>query len=668
MAYMIQTIRGRDVDVPVILVGTLIIFFLVLFRLAGMSEALEKREQSSRLLFESSPLPMWVFDVADLHFLAVNDAAVDHYGYSRDEFFSMTIRDIRPDTDVPQLLDHLAGRDPATFNEGEWHHRTKAGVELEVDVVSHAINFEDREARLVVAIDVTERNRVAREKDVLEGQLQQAQKLEAVGQLAGGVAHDFNNLLAVIMNYVRFVKEGLDPTSTAHEDLTQVVEAGNKAAKLVRQLLAFSRREIVTPEILDLNEVVTDMEKILRRTIKESISLVFSPQGNLRHIEMDRGRLEQVLVNLAVNADAAMPDGGFLEITTSNQTVDEEAASQKAELHAGNYVRLSVSDNGFGMSQEVAGRIFEPFFTTKPVGQGTGLGLATVYGIVKQTGGYIYVYSEESRGTTFNLYLPATSAATEKRLDQAPVQLAGGSETILVVEDEPGVRRIAERILSSAGYQVMSTEDPLDAIELVRSDERHFDLLLTDVIMPNLSGKELALRLRRLRPGLRALFMSGYTDEIIAKQGILEPGVRFLQKPFGAEELLPAVREVLNSHSNGLTSHHPRILIVDDEEPMRNVLRLFLETNHFNVVGEAAGGETAIEMARVLDPDIIVLDYAMPGMDGAEAAPLLRVAAPRSRILAFSAALTCLPEWADGFLTKERIGEMLPELEKLSPS
>ena len=665
-AYGIQTLQGNEVDVPVILIGTITIFFLVLFRLAGMSEALQKREQSSRLLFESSPLPMWVFDIETLHFLAVNDAAISHYGFTRDEFLHMTIRDIRPDEDVAPLMEHLGDRDPKKLDEGVWRHCNKAGDTLDVEVVSHAITFEERAARLVVAIDVTQRNRVAREKESLEAQLQQAQKLEAVGQLAGGVAHDFNNLLAVILNYVRFVKDDLDPASAAHEDLEQVMEAGHKAAKLVRQLLAFSRREIVTPEVLDINEAVLEMEQILRRATKESISLVITPQAKLWHVQMDRGQLEQVLVNLAVNADGAMPDGGLLEITTSNQSIDEETAAQKAELRAGDYVRLSVSDNGFGMSQEVAARIFEPFFTTKPVGQGTGLGLATVYGIVKQTGGYIYVYSEESRGTTFNLYFPASFQDVDRRPEEIPTEkLAGGSETILVVEDEPGVRRIAERILTTAGYEVMSAEDPLDAIAMVHNSHRHIDLLLTDVIMPNLSGKELASRLRRMRPGLKTVFMSGYTDEIIAKQGVLEPGVRFLQKPFGAKELLPVLRDALAHQTQGEGMHEPRILIVDDEETMRQVLRLFLETNHYAIVGEAADGDEAIEMARTLDPDIIVLDHMLPGLDGSQVAPLLRIASPRSRILAFSGVLPEKPEWADGWLSKGHIGEILQLLEEL---
>ncbi|HET7482181.1 MAG TPA: response regulator, partial [Actinomycetota bacterium] len=529
--------------------------------------------------------------------------------------------------------------------------------------------FDEHQARLAVVVDVTDRKRMSAEKETLERQLWQAQKLEAVGQLAGGIAHDFNNLLAVMLNYISFVKAELDPSSSEYEDLGEAMSAGERAAQLVEHLLTFSRRELVSPEVLDVNVVVRDMEKILRRSVKESVDLKITAGDDLWRSKIDRGRLEQVLVNLVVNADAAMPDGGVLEISTRNNAIDEVAASHRAELEAGDYVRLSVSDTGLGMPAEVASHIFEPFFTTKPVGEGTGLGLATVYGVVKKAGGYIYVYSEEGCGSTFNIYLPATTSPADLRIEESVAEPAGGTETVLVVEDEAGVRDIAVRILTEAGYQVMSAGDPLDALEMVRTDGSHIDLVLTDVIMPNLSGKALVERLRNKRAGLRVLYMSGYTDEVIANQGVLDPGVRLLQKPFDARALLSAVREALNDDLAVVdVPQKRRVLVVDDEAPMRQVLRLFLETNGFLVVGEAEDAPSAIEMARTLDPDLIVLDHLLHGMTGGDAAPMLRVCAPDTRILAFSAALDAKPEWADGWLTKERIAEMVPALEELVPA
>ena len=625
-------------------------------------EALRMSEQNSRLLFDTSPLPMWVFDRRNLDFLAVNDAAIEHYGYSRNQFLSMKITDIRPDDEADRLLDVLADNGD---HSGEWIHRTRDGRLIDVEIATHTLEFAGRPASLVVAQDITERKRIQGEKENLERQLRQSQKLEAVGQLAGGVAHDFNNLLAVILNYGRFVREELPEGTPMHEDVTQVLNAADRAARLVKQLLAFSRREIVKPEVVHLNAVVDDVHKMLTRTIKESINLVIDLSDDLWNTEADRGQLEQVLLNLAVNADAAMPNGGTLEIKTANRTIGEEAASQKAELSAGNYVCLTVSDDGAGMSEEIVAHIFEPFFTTKAVGQGTGLGLSTVYGIVKQAEGYIYVYSEPGQGTSFNIYLPARGVTVEAQgVPEVDLERHGGNETILVVEDEEGVRDITERILKSAGYDVMVAESPAVALALI-NDGRPVDLLLSDVIMPGLSGRDLARRLQSARPRMKTIFMSGYTDEIIARQGVLDEGVTFLQKPFGPEELLPLVREVLDNEQSPVPDRSLGVLIVDDDEPMREVLKLYLSTANFHIVGEAANGEDAIEMARDLRPDVIVLDHFMPGMSGAQTAPGLRVASPDSKICAFSAVLNETPAWADAFLSKERIGELPPVLDTL---
>jgi PAS domain S-box-containing protein len=629
-------------------------------------DALRKSEARSRRLFEGSPLPMWVYDLETLAFVAVNDAAVEHYGYSRDEFMTMTIKDIRPPEEVTALLDNLQKPRQDFEMSGVWRHQVKGGRLIDVEIASHLVEFDGGEAVMVVAQDVTERNRIESEKESLELQLRQAQKLEAVGQLAGGIAHDFNNLLAVIINYAGFVRSDVEDDSTK-EDVDEILSAADKAANLVRQLLAFSRREIIRPSVLDLNDVISDMQKMLRRTIKESIDLVVDLDGSPWHIEADRGQLEQVILNMVVNADAAMPHGGSLQIKTSRRVFDDNTAGARPEFDPGNYMCLSISDNGAGMSKETAAHIFEPFFTTKPIGEGTGLGLSTAYGIVKQAGGDISVYSEPGLGTTFNVFLPATDAApAEEPVIEADGATYAGTETVLVVEDEAGVREIARRLLTTAGYKVLVASDPIAAQLIAQQHRDEIAVLLTDMIMPNLSGKELAESLRRSMPELKVVFMSGYTDQIVANHGVLEEGVVFLQKPFGPSELLPLMREVITGTGSENTGARPgaghTVLIVDDDEPMREVLSLLLEANDFRVLGTAAGGKDAIDLARDLHPDLVLLDFLMPEMNGDVAAPLLRAASPGSRIFAFSAVLNESPSWADGFLSKEAIEDLPPVL------
>lgn len=547
-AYAIETARGREVDVGVILAGSLAIFILVLFRMAGLAKTLRHREERFRSLIQNASDVFAILDATGRS-TYVSPANERILGYGPNEIVGTTsFSHVHPDdvdgatrffADVlssPSQLKEVLLR--VGHKDGSWRWVEAAATNLLHDpsVLGIIANYHD----------VTEKKLADDAREHLERQLRQSQKLEAVGQLAGGVAHDFNNLLAVILNYARFLREDLEGTAGA-EDADQILLATNKAANLVRQLLAFSRREIIKPEVLDLNNVVSDMERMLRRTTKESISIVVQKEPELWRTEVDPGQLEQVVLNLVVNADAAMPDGGTLQIRTGNRKVDEVVAGQRVGFDAGDYVWLSVSDDGVGITKEVVPHIFEPFFTTKPVGEGTGLGLSTAYGIVKQAGGDITVYSEPGKGTTFNIYLPATSAAvTETKTTIARARTYTGTETILVVEDEQGVREIAQRLLTNAGYKVLASESPLEALAMIDRDKPQVDLLVTDVIMPGLSGKELAVRLAAKIPGLPTIYMSGYTDEIIARQGILEEGVSFLQKPFGEEDLLPLVRDVID--------------------------------------------------------------------------------------------------------------------------
>jgi PAS domain S-box-containing protein len=503
--------------------------------------ALRESEQRYRALFESSPFPTWVQDAETLAILAVNGAAVERYGYTRQEFQGLTARDLRVTADLRSLNEQLdkIGTDAAP----EVHtarHRTKDGTELEVEVNGRAVELGGRRVRLVSIRDVTERKR-------LEEQFRQAQKMEAVGRLAGGVAHDFNNVLNVILGYVELTLRTMEEGDRRRRNLLEIRKAGDHAASLTRQLLAFGRGQVLQPRVLDLNAVVVDMDRMLRRMIGEDVELVTALCADLGHVKADPSQIDQVILNLAVNARDAMPGGGKLTIETADVELDGHG---QPVLPAGRYVMLAVTDTGCGMPKNVQEHIFEPFFTTKEKDKGTGLGLATVYGIVKQSGGGIAVYSEVDAGSTFKIYLPRVEASADAAPAGAHVaEAAGGSETVLLVEDDPAVRALTFEVLTESGYQVLAASGGPEAITLVESHPARIDLLLTDVVMPRMNGRELARRLHEIRPGLATLYMSGYAPGAIVHQGVLEPGLAFIAKPLRPADLTRKVREVLDAHA-----------------------------------------------------------------------------------------------------------------------
>ena len=382
-----------------------------------------------------------------------------------------------------------------------------------------------------------------------ERQLVQSQKLEAVGRLAGGISHDFNNLLTVILGYSDIVKRNLESTDPLRRNVDEIIKASERAASLTRQLLAFSRKQVMQPKVFDLNTVVSDLEKMLRRMIGEDIELRVSAEADLGNIKADPVQLEQVIMNLVVNARDAMPKGGKLTIETANVCLDESYSREHVSVVPGDYVMLAISDTGCGMNEETRQRIFEPFFTTKEQGKGTGLGLSMVYGIVKQSGGNIWVYSEEGHGTTFKIYFPRVTAQAEEYKRASTVfEVPGGNETILLVEDAEWVRTLARQVLETAGYRVFEAENANAAISLCdRMNGNRIDLLLTDVVMPGMSGNDMSRVLQKKQPDMPVLYMSGYTDDAIVQHGVLEAGINFLQKPFTPAALASKVREVLDA-------------------------------------------------------------------------------------------------------------------------
>jgi signal transduction histidine kinase/sensor domain CHASE-containing protein/ActR/RegA family two-component response regulator len=506
----------------------------------------ERHAERVRLsvMVEKMPAIVWTADTR-LEIESAMGAGLNALGLRARDSVGMSILDFffTKDNDAPPIAAHrnaLLGQ--AVAYDAAWKDRR---------FESHVQPLRDSEGVIQgvigVALDITERER-------LTDQLRQSQKMQAVGELAGGVAHDFNNLLMVVKGHSQLLLDRLPDASPMRLSVEQVEKAADRAASLTRQLLAFSRKQVLQPRVLDMNEAVGGMIRMFSRVIGENIEMAFLPGGKLGRVKADPGQIEQVLLNLVVNARDAMPSGGRLTIETSNVELDRGYAATHTSLEPGLYVMLTVTDTGCGMDAETQARIFEPFFTTKGPGKGTGLGLATVYGVVKQSGGYIYVYSEVGRGTTFKIYLPQVTDELDKLVPETGKgRSARGTETILFVEDEQSVRELVRDYLVAAGYCLLEAADGIQALKVAAAHPGPVHMLITDVVMPHLSGPELATKLSSERPALKVLFISGYTDDTVFRHGVLEGGVAFLQKPFNLKALAQKIREVLNGEPSPTT-------------------------------------------------------------------------------------------------------------------
>jgi hypothetical protein len=498
----------------------------------------EMSEERHRFLFEASPLPLWVFDPTTLQFLAVNEAMVRLLGHAREELLAMTVDEVKPASDVPELRRGIEGLRPGSVHHvGVRPYRCKDGRMVDVDITSHAMMFDGRVAQLAIGVDVTQSRR-------MEEQLRQAQKMEAVGQLAGGVAHDFNNILAVILANSEMAIEQLGDHPVI-EDLREIEAAALRAAGLTRQLLTFSRQQPREVKTVALNSVVINLEKMLSRIVGEDIGLsaVLSPQ--LGSISADIGQLEQVVMNLVVNARDAMPNGGRLSIETSNVELDELAAAP-CGVSPGRYVMLAIRDTGCGMSAATRSRIFEPFFTTKPVGKGTGLGLSTVFGIVKHSQGAIAVTSELGVGTTFRVYLPRVHEVEVDPLPPTHAQIAPRRHgRVLVVEDDARLREVLQRRLTSWGYSMQVATTAEHALAVLDAAAEPFQLIMTDLVMPGLDGRSFATQVLASWPDAKILFMSGYSDHAAVKTTAISAAEHFIAKPFTSEQLASAIDRTL---------------------------------------------------------------------------------------------------------------------------
>ena len=461
----------------------------------------------------------------------------------------------REGSEQSQLAEELKTR--AGRMEAEIYRRAQELQEANRQLREFQAELEERvlarTADLQRAYDELQRQIAEREKteEALfrsEEQLRQSQKLEAIGRLAGGIAHDFNNLLTVILSYSDMLLHDLPSDDPRHAEITQIQRAGTRAADLTRQLLAFSRQQVLDPSNLDVNEVLTSVSNILSRVVGEDVEVKMQLGSGIGSVRADRSQIEQVIMNLVVNSRDAMPDGGRITIRTESVDLNEGLAGSHLEVSAGSYVMITVSDTGVGMDRETQERVFEPFFTTKERGKGTGLGLSTAFGIVKQSGGSIWLYSEPGAGTTFKIYLPRVRAAADVAVRPgAAVELPRGTETVLLVEDEEQVRTVAGSILRRAGYTVLQAASPGEAIAIAQRAEVPIDLLVSDVIMPKMNGRQMAERILSAQPSIKVLFMSGYTDDVILHHGVLDGGVAFLQKPLTRESLTRRVRQVLDS-------------------------------------------------------------------------------------------------------------------------
>jgi len=500
--------------------------------------ALRETSETLRTLIDASPVAIMSLDLAG-RVTVWNRAAERMFGWSDREVLGQPLPTV-PEDKRTEFEAAVARNRRGEASIYETQRNRKDGSL--VNVLTSTAAILDSEGRVVatmaIIVDMTEQKQ-------LEEQLRQAVKMEGIGRLAGGIAHDFNNLLTVIAGRIYLLMSELPAGHAMRRDLQLIEQTGERAAALTRQLLAFSRKQILAPVVLDLNEVVTSMKQLLERVLGEDIDLIIDLDPSLDRVLADQGQLEQVILNLAVNARDAMPDGGQLVLESSNVEVDDTYVRQHVELPPGPYVALAVTDTGIGMNAETLARIFEPFFTTKEVGRGTGLGLATAYGIVKQSNGHITVYSEPGDGTTFRVYLPKAQGNVAATV-AVEISTPSGTETVLLVEDDLDLRTLAHEILQQQGYIVLESEDAADAIRIADEYTGSIHLVITDVVMPKMNGRALARAIQEHRPDAKVLYMSGYTDDAIVRQGVLEPGTPFLQKPFTPGTLARKIRQVLD--------------------------------------------------------------------------------------------------------------------------
>ncbi|MFW5975464.1 MAG: PAS domain-containing hybrid sensor histidine kinase/response regulator [Desulfosalsimonas sp.] len=511
---------------------------------------LRKSEERYRELFENAPVGIFRTNEKGeallanstmariLGFLSSQDA-VDYYNDLENELYADPER-------RRQFLDLI--RQKGHVENFEYEAKTKCGSSVWLSMNARMENFDETGGFIIegFVVDITERKRAERENMRLQRQFHQAQKMESIGRLAGGVAHDLNNLLSPILGYSEMLFEDMAGNDSRKKHLGEILSAGKRARALVRQLLAFSRKQALQFQVIDVNALLDNFKNLLRRTLREDIALHMNMAGSLPRVEGDPGQLEQVIMNLAVNAQDAMPSGGQLVIETVKAELDETYASKKTEVVPGTYVMIAISDTGAGMDADTVEHLFEPFFTTKEKDKGTGLGLATSYGIVKQHGGNIWAYSEPGMGSTFRIYLPVTEKSPDACIHSpAPRTAAEGSGTILIVEDDSQVRNLASTVLERSGYAVIAAESGQQAMEALQSHGGEVRLLLTDVIMPDMNGRKVFENVASLYPEVRVLYMSGYTDDVIAHHGVIDQGVDFIQKPFTLKALASKVQEML---------------------------------------------------------------------------------------------------------------------------
>ncbi len=507
---------------------------------------IRRSQQKLRIHFEHTPLAVVEWDL-EFRVTAWNPAAEGIFGYSHEEAMGQHASFIVPPQfrqqvdDVGQALVKQSGGTRSTND-----NLTKSGSTISCEWYNTPLVDEFGKVLGVASLVQNVTERVA-----LEERLRQSQKMEAVGRLAGGVAHDFNNLLTVILGYAQILAEGVPAGSRLYDSTAQIKSAADRAAGITRQLLAFSRKAVLSPRVINLNDTMMNLDSLLRRLIGEDIEVLTVPANDLGSVKADPGQIEQVIMNLALNARDAMPLGGKLTLETANAQLDEAYARHHQPAEPGRYVMLAVTDTGHGMSPETQARIFEPFYTTKEVGKGTGLGLSMVYGIVKQSGGYIWVYSEENRGTTFKIYLPRVDQPVEAvGAENRPKGVQRGSETILLVEDDPQLRQLSSSILAHCGYKVLTASGPEEGLAICKENHRDIRLLVTDVVMPRMNGRQLAEQILQISPSVKVLYISGYTSNAIVHYGVLDPGLWFLPKPFTLSSLMAKVREVLDSSSS----------------------------------------------------------------------------------------------------------------------